>query len=82
MGDRLMARPGGNKLSRSEMATTKIKAYSAKQAGLKMNLPHLEIIRRLRKGDIEGSKLGWVWIITEDAIEKAMASEWYKQYIK
>lgn len=51
--------------------------YSARQAGEKMGLPHREIIRRIRRGDIEAKKLGWVYVITEEAISAAMKSEWY-----
>lgn len=64
------------------MTTTKIKAYSAKQLAHRMDLPHKEVIRRIRKGDIEASKMGWFWIITEDAANLAMQSEWYQKYKK
>lgn len=58
----------------------KIKAYSAKQVAEKMGLRHTEVIRRIRKNDIEASKMGWFYVITEEALEEAMNSEWYKQY--
>jgi hypothetical protein len=62
--------------------TTRIKAYTARQLGIKMGLDHKEVIRRIRKRDIEASKLGWFWVIDEDAAERAMNSEWYQRYKK
>lgn len=54
-----------------------MKVYSARQAGEKLGLPHLEVIRRIHRGDIEAKKLDWNWIITEEAIQKVQESEWY-----
>lgn len=55
------------------------KLYTPKMVGEELDLPHLEVIRRLRKGDIEGKKLGWNWVIEEAAVEKARNSEWYQK---
>jgi len=55
------------------------KIYSARMVGEKLNLTHHEVIRRLRRGDIKGQKLDWNWIITADAVEEAMNSDWYKR---
>jgi hypothetical protein len=54
-----------------------VKVYSARQAGRKLGLSHLEVIRRLNRGDIDGQKLDWNWIITEEAIQKAKNADWY-----
>lgn len=56
-----------------------MKVYSARQAGRKLGIPHLEVIRRLNRGDIDGQKLDWNWIITEEAIEKAKQSDWWQR---
>ena len=42
-----------------------------------MDLPHLEVIRRIRRGDIKARKAGWNWIIFEEDITAAMQSDWY-----
>lgn len=53
---------------------------SARQVGEKMNLPHREVIRRIRKGDIKARKLGgWNWLIDSSAVDEAMESDWYKR---
>lgn len=56
------------------------KVYSARKAGIALGLPHLEVIRRIRKGDIRANKLDWNWLIMEDAIEEARQSDWYQKY--
>lgn len=57
------------------------KLMSARQAGEKMNLPHKEVIRRIRKGDIKARKLsgGWNWVLRDEDVDEAMNSEWYKR---
>lgn len=53
---------------------------SARQAGERMGIPHKEVIRRIRKGDIEAQKLGgWNWILTSAEVDKAMKSDWYQR---
>lgn len=58
------------------------KVYSARRAGEALGIPHLEVIRRIRKGDMGGRKLDWNYIITEDDIEAVRQSDWYKRYIE
>ena len=58
------------------------KIYSAKRAGDILGIPHLEVIRRIHKGDIKARKLDWNWIITADAIEEARESDWYKKRLR
>lgn len=53
------------------------KVYSARKTGEILGIPHLEVIRRIRRGDIKAKKLDWNWIVTEEAIEEAKQSEWY-----
>lgn len=60
----------------------KVKALTAREVGERLDLPHKEVIRRIRRNDIEASKLGWMWIITEEAVEAARQSDWYKRVKK
>lgn len=55
------------------------KLLSARQAGEKMNLPHREVIRRIRKHDIKARKVGWNWMLLESDVDDAMQSDWYKR---
>jgi hypothetical protein len=55
------------------------KIYSARGAGEQLGLTHLETIRRIRRGDIEAQKLGWNWVVTQDAVDKAKLAEWYQK---
>jgi hypothetical protein len=55
------------------------KLMSASQAGEMMGLPHMEVIRRIRKKDIKADKIGWNYILTKKDVEEAMQSEWYKK---
>lgn len=57
------------------------KLMSARQAGERMGLPHKEVIRRIRKGDIQAKKLsgGWNWVLKEEDVNEAMTSDWYKR---
>lgn len=57
------------------------KIYSARAVGEELGIPHLEVIRRIRKGDIKASKLGWTYVIQEEAITEAKKSDWYKRRI-
>lgn len=52
---------------------------TARQAGEALNLEHLEIIRRIRKGDIRAQKLGWNWIIREEEITRVKGEAWYNR---
>jgi hypothetical protein len=58
------------------------KAVSAKKAGTLLGISHLEVIRRIRKGQIPAHKFagGWTWVINLDDIEKVKEMEWYKLY--
>jgi len=49
-----------------------------------LGIPHHEMIRRIRKGQIKATKPdgGWNYVITEEAVEEARNSEWYKQRVK
>lgn len=60
----------------------KVKVLTAKEVGIRMNLPHTEVIRRIRRGDIEASKLGWFWIVAEEDMNAAMRSDWYQRIHK
>lgn len=50
---------------------------TASAAGEALNLEHKEVIRRIRRGDIVASKLGWNWIIELAEVEKVKDKDWY-----
>lgn len=50
---------------------------TASLAGEKLQLEHKEVIRRIRKGDIVASKLGWNWMISLEEIEAVKQKGWY-----
>lgn len=58
------------------------KYYSARQFGEAVDLPHNEVIRRIRRGDIVADKLGWNWIIHEKEIARVKDTEWFRRTLK
>ena len=61
------------------MATVKNdQDYSAREAAELLGMRHLEVIRRLREGDIVGRKIGWNWAVRGSDILRAKNSDWYK----
>lgn len=48
-----------------------------------LGLSHHEMIRRIRRGQIKATKPdgGWNYMITQEAIEEAKNSSWYKARI-
>lgn len=61
-----------------ELATV----LTAKEVGERLNLEHTEVIRRIRKGDIEASKLGWFWTIKATEVERVKNQDWYQRVMK
>ena len=55
---------------------------SARQAGDLLDLDHTEVIRRIRRKDIEAQKMGWNWVITMAEVEAVRAKEWYINLMK
>lgn len=51
---------------------------TAKEAGVELNLEHTEVIRRIRKGQIKASKMGWFWLIPVQEVEEVKQSDWWK----
>jgi hypothetical protein len=55
----------------------------AREVGRRLNLEHKEVIRRIRKGDINAQKLpgGWFWLIEESEVERVKTeAPWYRRY--
>ena len=50
---------------------------TAREAGESLGLDHLEVIRRIRRGDIEARKKGWFWLIKEEEVEAVKRKPWY-----
>lgn len=59
--------------------TTLARVVSARRAGELLHLPHREIIRRIRRGDIKAQKLDWNWLVPLESIDEARESEWYQK---
>lgn len=55
---------------------------TAKAAGEELGLKHIEVIRRIRKGDIEASKFGWSWAIEVEEVERVKQKPWYISLMK
>lgn len=55
------------------------KVFTARQFGEEVGLEHLEVIRRIRKGDISATKFGWNWVIKAEEVKHVKQSEWYKR---
>ena len=58
------------------------KFFTARETGEKLGIEHLEVIRRLRRGDIRGRKWGWNWAIHEDEVERVKELEWYQRILE
>ena len=56
------------------------KHLSARELGDLVGVPHLEVIRRIRKGDIHAEKVGWNWIVESSEVERIKGSDWYVKY--
>lgn len=51
---------------------------TAREAGERLDLVHIEVIRRIRRGDIVAHKHGWNWAITEKEVQAVKSKSWYK----
>lgn len=52
---------------------------TAREAGELLELEHIEVIRRIRRGQIHATKVGnWFWVIKESEVESVKKSQWYK----
>lgn len=52
---------------------------TAREAGERLGLDHLEVIRRIRRGDIKARKFGWNWAVPSDEIERVREADWYRR---
>ena len=55
---------------------------TARKVGEQLDLTHVEVIRRLRRGDIEGKKWGWNWAISSEEVELVKRKPWYQRVMK
>lgn len=55
-----------------------MESYTAREAGELLDLEHLEVIRRIRRGEISAQKKGWFWLITEAEVKAVKHRDWYK----
>ena len=59
-----------------------VKLYSIREVAQMMDLPPLEVNRRIRKKDIVAEKVGWFWVIKGEAVLGAMSSDWYRKHLQ
>lgn len=50
---------------------------TARELGEAVGLKHIEVIRRIRKGQIRAEKMGWVYVIDREEIERVKTADWY-----
>lgn len=56
---------------------------SAKEVGRRLELTHLETIRRIRRGQIKAQKFGgWMWAISEEEVQQVRKKKWYKDLMR
>lgn len=58
---------------------------STKEAAERLGLEQKEVIRRIRRGDIEAEKFpegGWIWTIPESEIARIQKAPWYQRYLE
>ncbi len=52
---------------------------TARQTGEELGIGHLEVIRRIRRGDIRAKKFGWNWAVPRDEIDRVREADWYRR---
>ncbi len=52
---------------------------TARETGERLGLTHIEVIRRIRRGDIKAKKFGWNWVIDAGEVDRVRDSDWYKR---
>jgi hypothetical protein len=56
---------------------------TAREVGELLDLEHLEVIRRIRRGQIQATKLGgWFWIVKDSEVELVRKKQWYRDLMK
>lgn len=45
-----------------------------------LGIPKLEVVRRIRKGDIKAQKWGWNWAVEAAEVERVREADWYRKY--
>lgn len=44
-----------------------------------LGLTHLEVNRRIHRGQIPAKKVGWMWVLERKEVEGVKKKEWYKK---
>lgn len=55
-----------------------------REAGERLDLTHLEVIRRIRRKQIRAKKLdgGWYWLIKPEEVDRVRKTDWYKRLMR
>lgn len=51
---------------------------SVAEFAAKTDMKHLEVTRRIRRGQVRAKKVGWVWIIDGREVKRVKEAPWYK----
>ena len=54
---------------------------NTKAVSEELDMPKLEVVRRIRKGDINAQKWGWNWAVEAAEVERVKNTEWYRKYL-
>jgi len=55
---------------------------TVREAAEELGLTHLEVNRRIHKGQIQARKVGWVWILNRKDVLAVKKAEWYKRVMR
>jgi hypothetical protein len=55
---------------------------TAREVGDALGLEHIEVIRRIRRGEIEATKKGWFWLVKKEEVELVKKKPWYKSLME
>jgi len=50
---------------------------SVREVASQLGLTHLEVNRRIHKKQIKARKVGWLWVINQEDVDKVKGAEWY-----
>lgn len=56
--------------------------YAVSEVAAHLGMKHLEVTRRINRGDIVAHKVGWFWVVKGQAILDAKRTPWYRKRLK
>lgn len=55
---------------------------TAREVGDALGLEHIEVIRRIRRGEIEATKKGWFWLVRKEEVDAVKEKPWYRNLME